>query len=96
VQRPDRGRCTCRLEHLRGSALGFRDLTNYIARSLLEAGGFRRSYTPDCEEPRKPHIERRVPAVRHLAIHSIKIDSGELTKGAVAAADVSSYVTKRG
>ncbi len=30
-----------RLEHLRGSALGFRNLPNYIARSLLEAGGFR-------------------------------------------------------
>jgi transposase len=30
-----------RLEHLRGSALGFRNLTNYIARSLLETGDFR-------------------------------------------------------
>ena len=30
-----------RLEHLRGSALGFRNLTNHIARSLLETGGFR-------------------------------------------------------
>ena len=30
-----------RLEHLRGTALGFRNLTNYIARSLLETGGFR-------------------------------------------------------
>ncbi|SBW75862.1 Uma4 protein [Propionibacterium freudenreichii] len=30
-----------RLEHLRGSALGFRNLTSYIARSLLEVGGFR-------------------------------------------------------
>ena len=30
-----------RLEHLRGSALGFRNLTNYVARSLLDAGGFR-------------------------------------------------------
>ena len=30
-----------RLEHLRGSALGFHNLTNYIARSLLEIGGFR-------------------------------------------------------
>jgi len=30
-----------RIEHLRGSALGFRNLTNYIARSLLETGGFR-------------------------------------------------------
>ena len=30
-----------RLEHLRGSALGFRNPTNYIARSLLESGGFR-------------------------------------------------------
>lgn len=30
-----------RLEHLRGSALGFRNLAGYIARSLLAAGGFR-------------------------------------------------------
>jgi transposase len=30
-----------RLEHLRGSALDFRSLTNYIARALLETGGFR-------------------------------------------------------
>jgi transposase len=30
-----------RLEHLRGSALGFRNLTNYIPRSLLETGSFR-------------------------------------------------------
>ena len=30
-----------RLEHLRGSALGFRNLNNYIARCLLETGGFR-------------------------------------------------------
>lgn len=29
-----------RLEHLRGSALGFRNITHYIARSLLETGGF--------------------------------------------------------
>ena len=37
-----------RLEHLRGSALGFRNLTNYTARCLLEAGGFR------------PHLHRRL------------------------------------
>ena len=30
-----------RSEHLRGSALGFRNLTNYVARSVLESGGFR-------------------------------------------------------
>ena len=30
-----------RLEHLRGTALGFPNLTNYVARSLLETGGFR-------------------------------------------------------
>jgi len=30
-----------RLEHPRGSALGFRNLTNHIARSLLETGRFR-------------------------------------------------------
>lgn len=35
-----------RLEHLRGSALGFRNLTNYIARSLLETGGFRLQLHP--------------------------------------------------
>jgi transposase len=35
-----------RLEHLRGSALGFRNLTNYIARCLLEAGGFRSRLHP--------------------------------------------------
>ncbi len=39
-QRPDEA-INGRLEHLRGSALGFRNLTNYIARSLLETGGFR-------------------------------------------------------
>jgi Transposase len=42
-----------RLEHLRGSALGFRNLTNYIARSLLETGGFRPRYTLDWDEPQK-------------------------------------------
>jgi transposase len=30
-----------RLEYLRGSALGFRNPTKYIAGSLLETGGFR-------------------------------------------------------
>ena len=35
-----------RLEHLRGSALGFRNLTNYIARCILEAGGFRPQLHP--------------------------------------------------
>ena len=35
-----------RLEHLRGSALGFRSLTNYIARALLESGGFRPQLHP--------------------------------------------------
>jgi hypothetical protein len=35
-----------RLEHLRGSALGFRNLSNYIARSLLETGGFRPQLHP--------------------------------------------------
>jgi transposase len=35
-----------RLEHLRGSALGFRNLTNYIARALLETGGFKTRLHP--------------------------------------------------
>ena len=36
-----------RLEHLRSSALGFRNLTNYIARALLEAGRFRPHLHPE-------------------------------------------------
>jgi transposase len=35
-----------RLEHLRGSALGFRNLTNHVARSLPETGGFRPQLHP--------------------------------------------------
>ncbi|MHA6967294.1 ISL3-like element ISAar19 family transposase [Glutamicibacter bergerei] len=35
-----------RLEHLRGIALGFKNLAQYIARSLLETGGFRRRLHP--------------------------------------------------
>ena len=35
-----------RLEHLCGSALGFRNLTHYIARSLLGTGGFRPQLHP--------------------------------------------------
>ena len=35
-----------RLEHLRSSALGFRNLTHYITRCLLEPGGFRPQLHP--------------------------------------------------
>lgn len=35
-----------RLEYLRASALGYRNLTNDIARSLLETGGFRSQLHP--------------------------------------------------
>jgi transposase len=35
-----------RLEHLRGIALGFRNLANYIARSLLETGGLKPALHP--------------------------------------------------
>ena len=35
-----------RLEHLRGSVVGFRNLTNYITRALLETGGFRPQLHP--------------------------------------------------
>jgi len=36
-----------RLEHLRGSALGFRNLNHYITRALLETGGFRPQLHPE-------------------------------------------------
>ena len=35
-----------RLEHLRGTALGFRNLTNDITRALLETGGIRPQLHP--------------------------------------------------
>lgn len=35
-----------RFEHLRGPALEFRNLTNYMARSLLESGRFRPQLQP--------------------------------------------------
>ena len=40
-----------RLEHLRGSALGFRNLTDYIARRYSSPEGSGRNYTLDYEEP---------------------------------------------
>lgn len=39
-----------RLEHLRGFAVGFRDLKNYIARSLFEAEDSDPNYSLDSEE----------------------------------------------
>ncbi|AMC61674.1 transposase [Mycobacterium tuberculosis variant microti] len=35
-----------RVEHLRGSTLGFRNLTNYADRYLLETGGFKPQLPP--------------------------------------------------
>ncbi|MFB9777414.1 transposase, partial [Brevibacterium otitidis] len=35
-----------RLEHLRGTALGFRNLAHYITRALLDTGGFRTELHP--------------------------------------------------
>ncbi|NMX04550.1 transposase, partial [Mobiluncus mulieris] len=35
-----------RLEHLRGTALGFRNLINYRIRCLLETGGFKKQLHP--------------------------------------------------
>jgi hypothetical protein len=59
-----------RLKHLRACALGFRSLTNDIARALLETGSSDPDCTPDCDEPvwgssvvlrgaRKPSIRSR-------------------------------------
>ena len=40
-----------RLEHLRGIALGFTNLNNYITRSLLHAGGFRQTIQEQISQP---------------------------------------------
>jgi len=45
------------LEHLRGSALGFRNHTNYITRSLLETGDFKPQLHPQMGRADKPMIE---------------------------------------
>lgn len=51
-------------EVLRGSALGFRNLSNYIARSLLEIGGFKpllhfrlRRAPPNSDKPEQPVVQ---------------------------------------
>ncbi len=51
-----------RLEHLRGSALGFRNLTNYIARSLLTAIWHMLVNNIDYHELGPDHFTRREPA----------------------------------
>lgn len=54
-----------RREHLRGTALGFRDLTNHNTRSLLDADGFRSGLTHYCDEPdsvNRPVSRHRRPA----------------------------------
>lgn len=40
-----------RPEHLRGIALGFTNLGNYITRSLLHAGGFRQTIQNQINQP---------------------------------------------
>ncbi|PZP14440.1 MAG: hypothetical protein DI611_12000 [Brachybacterium faecium] len=40
-----------RLEHRRGTALGFRNLAHYVIRALLDTGDSELNYTPICEEP---------------------------------------------
>ncbi|GAA1150557.1 hypothetical protein GCM10009672_23910 [Nesterenkonia lutea] len=42
-----------RLEHFRGTALGFRNLAHYIARPLLDTGGFRPLVHRTCDESHK-------------------------------------------
>jgi Transposase len=52
-----------RLEHLRGSALGFRNLTNYIARSWLETGGLRPQLHPRSRRAAKLRKPRSNPLI---------------------------------
>jgi transposase len=55
-----------RLEHLRGSPLGFRNLTNYIARSLLETGGFKPQLRLNPDEPFIRLLRRHSQRKEHL------------------------------
>jgi hypothetical protein len=62
-----------RLEHLRGSALEFRNLTNYIARSLLEAGGVQ-APTPTPSAVKRP--QPAASAARASLVSSTEKRSG--------------------
>jgi Transposase len=81
------------LEHLRGSALRFRNFTNYIARSLLETGGFRprlhpalrtSSYPNAIRDPQEfrgmPRGRRTSTWTRHLDRRLCEPDSSALTR----------------
>lgn len=71
-----------RLEHLRGTALGFRNLTNYIARSLLETGGFRNHLHPHLR--RAPsRVKSDVPAMGRLQAEDCSNMSAICTVGEV-------------
>ena len=78
-----------RLEHLRGSALGFRNLTNYIARSLLETGGFRPQLTPDCEGLSDERCKWRSSLVGLRRGHAVGEGDGERVQGGFPPGDPS-------
>lgn len=52
-----------RLEHLCGSALGIRNLTNFIARALLEPGGFKPRLHPQLRRASFVLCQRTQPSV---------------------------------
>ena len=52
-----------RLEHLRGSALGFRNLTNYIARSLLETRRVQAPTLPSIMKSQEWSAQQRWPTI---------------------------------
>lgn len=66
-----------RLEHLRGLALGFRNLTHYIARCLLESGGFRPVL--------HPQLRRAVLPVVGAVVGLITVVAGFLLSGPLRA-----------
>lgn len=68
-----------RVEHLRGSALGFRSLTNYIARSLLETGGFRPVLSPE-SAPAMGWVEHGNPPRSNLRLRSTWTDTESLIR----------------
>jgi hypothetical protein len=68
----------CR-EHLRGSVLGFRNLTIYIVRSLLESGGFRPPPTPSTAMSRQRHGHPALRPSRAKSSHAAVRSSEDMT-----------------
>lgn len=62
-----------RLEHLRGTVLEFRNPTHYIARSLLEVGGFRPALHPRIVKSRATPDLENLPTFNSMSTTNVAL-----------------------